>query len=137
MAKTYDVELGGRSRQLRYTRDERREIEARFNCDLRSFLYEMCMPLSPDGKPTMGGRLEAQEALLFYGLRHNGPKITESWVADQLQKLVAEGGSIYKPLSQAILAVVRSGLLGWMPSIREDEPEDGEGKEAGLEGETS
>ena len=126
MAKTYEVELGGRSRPLRYTREERREIEARFNTDMRSFLYESCFPLAADGKPTMGGRLECQEALLFYGLRHNGPKITEAWVAEHLQKLVAEGGSIYKPLSQAIIAVVASGLLGWMPQIKDDVPEEAE-----------
>jgi len=132
VAKEYTVELGGRKRTLRYTRAERNEIEQRFDCDLRDFVYEKAFPMR-DGKPTLGGRLECQEALIFYGLRHSGPKVTEESVSKELQDLVAKGGSIYAPLSQAIVALLASGVMGWTPPLAEDE--DDEGKEdAGDEG---
>lgn len=125
MAKEYSVDFQGRKRILRYTRAERMEIENRFGCDLRDFVYEKAFPLR-DGKPTLGGRLECQEALIYYGLRHNGPKITEEWVSQQLQDLVAKGGSIYAPLSQAIVALLASGVMGWNPPLTtEEEPDEG------------
>ena len=127
MAKEYSIELGGRSRVLRYTRQERVEIEARFDCDIKDFVYTKAFPLV-DGKPTLGGRIECQEALIFYGLRHNGPKITEEGVSKWLQDMVAKGGSIYAPLSQSIVALLASGILGWNPPLASDEDED-EGKE--------
>ena len=126
MAKEYQVELGGRSRVLRYTRQERVEIEARFDCDIKDFVYLKAFPLV-DGKPTLGGRIECQEALIFYGLRHNGPKITEEAVSKWLQEAVAKGGSIYAPLSQAIVALLASGILGWNPPLADED--DDEGKE--------
>jgi hypothetical protein len=130
VAKEYSVELGGKKRALRYTRAERVEIEQRFNTDIRDFVYVSCFPMR-DGKPTLGGKLECQEALIFYGLRHNGPKVTEEWVSQHLQELVAKGGSIYAPLSQAIVALLASGVMGWNPPLSsEDEAEDDEGKEA-------
>lgn len=129
MAKEYSVELGGKKRVLRYTRAERIEIENRFGCDIRDFVYEKAFPLR-DGKPTLGGRLECQEALIWYGLRHNGPKVTEEWVSQQLTELVSKGGSIYAPLSQAIVALLASGVMGWNPPIAEDAAEEtDEGKE--------
>lgn len=130
MAKEYYVELGARKRQLRYTRQERVEIENRFDCDIKTFVYGKCFPLE-DGKPTLGGRLECQEALIWYGLRHNGPKVTEDLVSKELQELVAKGGSIYAPLSQAIVALLASGIMGWNPplNLEDEESEDG-GKEA-------
>ena len=96
MAKEYYVDLGGKSRLLKYTRQERVDIENRFDCDIKDFVYEKTWPIV-DGKPTLGGRLECQEALIFYGIRHNGPKITEDAVSRWLQEMVAKGGSIYKP----------------------------------------
>lgn len=130
MAKEYYLELGNRKRLIRYTRAERTEIENRFNCDLRDFVYEKCFPLR-DGKPTLGGRLECQEALIFYGIRHNGPKVTEDLVSKELQELVAKGGSIYAPLSQSIVALLASGIMGWHPPVTEDEEAD-EGKDEGA-----
>ncbi len=129
MAKEHSIELGGRKRVLRYTRAERVEIENRFNTDLRSFVYESCFPLK-DGKPTLGGRLECQEALIWYGLRHNGPKVTEESVSKELQDLVAKGGSIYQPLSSAIVALLASGVMGWNPPLASEEEETDEGKDA-------
>ena len=128
MAKEYFVDLAGKSRLVRYTRQERVEIEARFNCDLRTFVYELAFPLKEDGKPTLGGRLEAQEALVFYGLRHSGPKITEEVVSKWLQDTVEKGGNLYVPLSQAIVGLLASGLLGWNPPLAKDDDEEDEGK---------
>ena len=125
MAKEYYVELGGRSRLVRFTRQERVDIENRFDCDIKDFVYAKAFPLV-DGKPTLGGRLECQEALIYYGLRHNGPKVTEAWVSQQLQEMIAKGGNVYKPLSEAIVGLLASGILGWNPPLEE---EDEEGKE--------
>lgn len=127
MAKEYYVELGGKKRLLRYTRQERVEIENRFDCDIKEFVYAKAFPLV-DGKPTLGGRIECQEALIFYGLRHNGPKITEEVVSKWLQEAVDKGGSIYAPLSESIVGLLASGILGWNPPLASDE-EDDEGKE--------
>jgi len=130
VAKEYSIELGGRKRVLRYTRAERVEIEQRFNTDLRTFVYEMAFPVK-EGKATLGGRIECQEALIYFGLRHNGPKVTEEAVSKDLQDLVAKGGSIYQPLSQAIVALLASGVMGWNPPLASEAEEEDEGKEAG------
>jgi hypothetical protein len=76
-----------------------------------------------DGRnvPTMGGRLECQEALIYYGLKHSGPKVTEESVAKELAEFVDKGGSIYTPLAQAIVAILASGLMGWTPKMEEEE----------------
>ena len=126
MAKEYYVEIGNHKRKLRYTRAERLEIENRFDCDIKTFVYEKCFPLV-DGRPTLGGRLECQEALIYYGVRHVGGKVTEEKISKELEEHVAAGGSIYKPLSEAIVGLLGSGILGWNPPIPE---EDDEGKEA-------
>lgn len=131
MAKEYFVELGGKKRLVRYTRKERLEIEQRFDCDIKDFVYAKAFPLV-DGKPTLGGRLEAQEALIYFGLRHNGPKVTEDWVSKELEAVVAAGGSIYKPLSEAIVGMLASGVMGWNPPITTDE-EEGGGKDEGAD----
>ncbi|MEY4955956.1 MAG: hypothetical protein RL409_213 [Gemmatimonadota bacterium] len=128
MAKEYSTELGGKKRVLRYTRAERIDIENRFECDIRDFVYERAFPMR-DGKPTGGGRLECQEALIWYGLRHNGPKVTEEWVSQQLTDEVAKGGSIYAPLSQSIVALLASGVMGWNPKMADEEEAAEEGKE--------
>lgn len=129
--KQYYIEIGNRKRLARYTRAERIEIENRFDCDIKSFVYEKAFPLV-DGKPTLGGRLECQEALIYYGLRHiGGPKINEEAISKELQDHVATGGSIYAPLSQAIVAMLASGILGWNPPLNLDDEESEEGgKEA-------
>jgi hypothetical protein len=130
VAKEYYLELGGRKRLLRYTRAERVEIEQRFDCDIKSFVYEKAFPLV-DGKPTLGGRLECQEALIWYGLRHNGPKVTEDLVSKELQEVVAKGGSIYAPLSQSIVALLASGILGWNPPLSEEDEDEGKEQAGG------
>ena len=130
MAKEYSVELGGKSRPLKYTRKERIEIENRFDCDIRDFVYVKAFPLV-DGKPTGGGRIECQEALIFYGLRHSGPRIKEDVVSQWLQEEVDAGRSIYTPLSQAILALLASGVMGWTPPLEMLEDDEGKG-EAGA-----
>ena len=126
--KQYTIELGGRTRTLKYTREERREIEARFDCDLRSFVYEKCFPMK-DGKPTMGGRLDCQEALIWYGVRHAGPRVTQESISKDLEKLVEGGGSIYAPLSTCIVALLASGVMGWTPPVETEEEGEDEGKE--------
>lgn len=138
MAKKYYVEIGARKRELRYTRQERIEIERRFECDIREFVYGMAFPMR-DGKPTMGGRLEAQEALIWYGVRHIGGKITEDLIARELQKVVENGGSIYEPLSQAIVGMLASGLLGYTPDLADAdaEVEEGKGEEPNSSGEAT
>jgi hypothetical protein len=128
MAKEYYVELGGKKRLLRYTRQERVEIESRFDCDIKDFVYAKAFPLV-DGKPTLGGRIECQEALIFYGLRHSGPKVTEDQVSKWLQEKIEAGGSIYEPLSHAIIGLLASGVMGWNPPLAEAEEEADEGKE--------
>lgn len=129
MAKEYYVELAGRKQLLRYTRAERVEIENRFGCDIQTFVYAKAFPLV-NGKPTLGGLIECQEALIFYGLRHLGPKITEDGVSKWLQDAVAKGGSIYKPLSEAIVGLLASGVLGWNPPLTEDAKADDDDEEA-------
>src|SRR3972149_1693010 len=123
------VEIGTRKRLLRYTRQERIDIEQRFDCDLKTFVYEKAFPIV-DGKPTLGGRLECQEALIFYGVRHIGtPKVSEDAISKELQEFVSKGGSIYQPLAQAIVGLLASGIMGWHPPLEEEEEK--EGKEDG------
>lgn len=132
MPKEYSVDLAGKTRVLKYTRKERVEIEQRFNCDLRTFIYEKAFPLGADNKPTGGGVLVAQEALLYYGLRHAGPKVTEERVSEWLQQ---EAETTKRPfitiVVQAVLALLSSGVLGFTPNLESEE--DDEGKEQAAE----
>lgn len=130
MTKEHSLDLGGKVRPLRYTRAERVEIENRFNCDLQSFIYERAFPVV-DGKVRLGGRLECQEALIWYGLRHNGPKITEEVVSKWLSEGIEKGVSIYVPLTTAILAIISSGLLGWTPPVTPDDDDKADKDDAG------
>lgn len=122
MATEYFVDLNGHKRPARFTRQERIDIEKRFDCDVFTFVYEKCLP-TKDGKFVGGGRLECQEALIYFALRHNGPKVTEGYVSQELQKLTAKGGNIYEPISEAVVALVRSGVMGFTPPVEEEEPE--------------
>jgi hypothetical protein len=139
MGKTYSVTLGGKEREFRYTRNERELLEDRFGIGLIDTIRTNVLPTGADGKPTGGGCIKHQTALVWAGLKHNGPKVTERAIAEWIDKLQEEGGNPYMVYGTAVAAVFASGVLGM--TITEDETtedkDEPEGKEASAETETS
>jgi hypothetical protein len=130
-------------RVLRYTLEDREELEKRFRHfglpGLREIIFERITPVRPnplrDGRLefTGGGDLEAQRVLIWVGIRHNNPKrITEEAVKDWLRLAVQEEGrSMFELVTRAVHAVGRSGILGFTFAAEalEAEPEEDAPKE--------
>lgn len=133
--KEFTVKLGGKDLVLKYTRQERRELEARYKKGLREIILEDVYPLDSKNEPTGGGKLESQIAFLYFGLRHGDfgkKKLTESkvdeWVADAVEN---HGGHMLIYLTEAFRACMASGVLGYV--IQTSEVEEEEGKETPTE----
>lgn len=116
--KTYKVELGGRSWSLKYTLDDREEIESAFP--------------KPDGTPgSMGqlvrdhligaGAFKVLNLILWAGMRHEEPKLTADKVKTWLSK-ATEFTTIRRTTWKAVLA---SGVLGSVIDEPEEEPDAG------------
>lgn len=128
MAKTYTIHLPiTHERVLKYTRDERRDFEKRFRdrgCSgMKELLDKYVLTTTPDpDKPgkrliTLGGDLDAQEYLIYLGLRHYGNAITEKRVSDWLDLAVREEGAerqMVAFVAPAVSAVFASGVLGFV-----------------------
>ncbi len=126
MGKTYTVDLPlTQTRELKYTRDERREFEKRCRhfglAGMKEILFERVFPIKPDPNndnkptPTGGGDDEAQVLLLWLGLRHINPRlITEQWVSEKLDQAIKEGRPMVTFVAQAVNAVMASGVLGFV-----------------------
>lgn len=127
----HKITLGGFERPLRYTRHERVEYEKRFNAGMWEVIRKHVLALNENDEPTPGGMIEAQHALVWLGLRHNGPKWSESKVSEWLDELASNGGNVFAIFNTAATAVLASGVLGikYAPAVVEEEPE--EGKAAG------
>lgn len=129
--KTLKVTLNGVERELRYTRAERESIESRFDCGLHEFMIEqVSVRQDADGNVIGMGRIASQVALVYYGLKHHGSKVTEKNVAAWMEK-AAEQNEFYSVIGNAVSAVYASGVLGFVPAEPEEEAE--EGKDEGSE----
>lgn len=147
MAKTYTVDLPiTQTRELKYTRQERLDFERRLRdrglAGMKEILDKLVLPTRDIGggrrEVTLGGDLEAQEYLVFLGLRHIGTQITEKRVSEWLELASREEG---RPLIQfvapAVQAVFASGVLGYVyePKLEEEEvapATEGKAPEAGA-----
>ena len=132
MAREYSLELGGASRPLAYTSQDRRDLEKRFGKGLREIIFEDVLPMDADHKPTGGGLLEQQIAFLHVGLKHNDAKVmTEKKVSAFVDEYVQKGNHIIGLLGVAVSAVLASGVLGFVYEIQDES----EGKaDPGTEG---
>lgn len=125
MAKTYTVDLPiATTRELKYTRQERLDFEKRLRdrgcAGMKEILDKLVLPTKDLGngvrEVTLGGDLEAQEYLIFLGLRHYGHAITEKRVSEWLDLAVTQEQD--RPLigfvARAVSAVFASGVLGYV-----------------------
>jgi hypothetical protein len=123
-------------RVLRYTLEDREELEKRFRHfglpGLKEIIYERIFPVKPnpahDNKLecTGGGDLEAQRALIWMGIRHANPKlITEDKVKEWIRLAIQdEGRSMLELTAVCVRAVGQSGILGFkfgVDEVTEDE----------------
>ena len=124
MAKQYTIDLPiTQPRELRYTRQERLDYEKRFRdrgkAGMREIIDTLVLPTKDIGGGkrdiTLGGDLEAQEFLIYLGLRHIGNAITEKRVAEWLDLAAREESRpLINFLAPAVAAVYASGVLGFV-----------------------
>jgi hypothetical protein len=138
MAKQYTIDLPiTQTRELRYTRQERLDFEKRFRdrgmSGMKAIIGELVLPTVPDpDKPgqrlvTVGGDLEAQEYLIYLGLRHLGSAITEKRVSEWLDLAVREEGperQMVAFVAPAVAAVFASGVLGFVYEYKVEKDEE-------------
>jgi hypothetical protein len=121
--REYKIEIGGGEKVLRYTRDDRKALEERFDKGLRELINDDVWP-TQEGVPTGGGRMTAQVAIVHVGIRHCGPAITESKVEKWLfEDLIKQGRNALEILATCVVAILESGVLGLRVEVPEAEPE--------------
>lgn len=137
MAKEYAVELGGQPRTLRYTKNERKQLEKRFGCGLFELVTQQVFPCDQDNRPTGGGTWAAQIAVLHAGLKHAGPAVTETrvetWVDDHIDK----DGHVITLLAPAVNAMWAQGVFGMKLDVAELDDDEGKGAAPDSEESTS
>jgi hypothetical protein len=151
MPKTFTVHLPiATERTLKYTSAERMEFEKRFRFfnlpGMQGIILEKVFPQKPnpnnDNKPeyTGDGDMEAQNVLIWLGLRHIGKHITEEKVTAWLDLAVTEGRSRPHFIAAAVNAVIASGVLGYVqpePAVVEEEVAEGTGGKEPTSGQPS
>lgn len=133
MPRTYTCTLGFSEREFRYTRKERVEFEKRFGAGMWDVMKRHVLALNEDDVPTPGGMIEAQHALVWLGLRHKGPKVTEENVSIWLDEEAQKGGNVFAIYGTASNAVLASGVLGFKWEAPEVEDEEADPKEGSAE----
>lgn len=132
MAKRYVINLGFQERVVRYTLNERRDIEKQYGKGLLRVLHEdVLASREKDGLSTLGGRLDVQFDIIWYGLRHIGNPVTEKKVTAWLNDLFEKGETeqFRKILTTCCNCIASSGILGFAISDdEEDNPEEEPGK---------
>lgn len=124
MAKDFYVEIGGKSRLLRYRTRQAIELKARFGRPLIRLLREDVMGLVAEPDPKQPGKTvyvvagttdpEVQVAFLHAGLVHNNPRLTEPQVIDWIdQHMEAEGATMGDLIEPVWKAVFMSKVLGY------------------------
>lgn len=120
----HKVTLGGFEKPLKYTRKDRAEFEARFGAGMWEVIRKQVLALNENDEPTPGGTVDAQYALVYFGLRHNGPKWSEAKVAEYLDAMTERGENVFAIFTKCATAVLASGVLGYKyeaPVETEDE----------------
>lgn len=124
----YVIELGGAKRELRYTKDERKELERKYSCGLLELINKRILPTEVGENKavqwTGGGEWEPQVTLIYFGLRHYGKKVTYQVVEEWIDEHVQKGGHIVEFLAVVIAAVWASGVLGKVVDVKADEGKD-------------
>lgn len=121
--------LGFKEREFRYTQADREAFEEKFGgVGMWKIIREQVLALNANDEPTPGGTIKAQRALVWIGLRHSGPRVTEDavgkWLDEEGQR---EGGNVFAIYSTAANAVLASGVLGMkyeMPADEEADPKE-------------
>lgn len=94
------IELGGKSRRLRYDFNAIADIEAEAKTGIQILLSEERI-----GFNTM-------RLLLWAGVKHEERGLTVSKVGDMLQELIQSGGDITSPMGKIMEALEASGVWG-------------------------
>jgi len=120
MAKEYFVTLGGRTRALRITLDDREAVEGMFP--------------RPDGTPnnlmdlcvghlySVRGSLKVQAAVVWACLRQDGRTSLED-VGGWLKEAFKPGGKPIEILRPVVACISSSGVLGFTVEEKADDPE--------------
>jgi hypothetical protein len=125
--------LGNRERKFLYTRKDREDFEEMFGGQgMWRVIREQVLALNEKDEPTPGGTVKAQRALVWIGLRHSGPKVTQDAVGKWLDELGASGGNEFAVYSTAANAVLASGVLGikYEPPVDEEEADPKEASDS-------
>lgn len=118
----FKTTLGNRDRVFKFTRKDREDFEEKFNGQgMWKVIREQVLALNDKDEPTPGGTVRAQRALVWMGLRHSGPKVTESAVGQWLDELAQAGGNEFQVYTTAANAVLASGVLGYKHEFNDDE----------------
>lgn len=132
MTKKFIVFLGFNDRELKYTRAERRSLEAKYKKGLMRILQEDVLATDADGKGTLGGLLDVQYDVVWHGLKHLGPPngpVTEAKVHGWLDEAMDKGdGAFIKVLGACSDAIAASGVLGFKVERPDEEGDEGGGK---------
>lgn len=124
----HKVELGFKERTFKYTRKEREEFEDAVGRGMWTSIKEDVLALNEKGEATPGGKVKIQRLLVWLGLRHGGPRVTQDQVGTWLEELAQKGGNEFLIYMVAANAVLSSGVLGFKFELPEEE--EAEGKEA-------
>ena len=128
--KEFSAILGGKKRIFKYTRRDRERLEDQFGAGLMDLIKSDLLRTDAEGVPTGGGRWKVQVAIVQAGFRHHGKAVTLERVAGWLEAYVAHGGNVFEVFSQCSLAIMSSGVLGFVYEAEDDEDEDDPKEEA-------
>jgi hypothetical protein len=109
--KEFRVVLGGKSRVLRYTSNDGRELFRRFKKPLGDLIFHEIMGLDADFKNASTGNPEVQFITLLLGLQHDLPKLDEATLAKWIDAVLQEGESIAAVYGEAGKAALYSGVI--------------------------
>lgn len=109
--KEFQITVGGSERRLRYTSKDGVLLYQRFGKPLHPLIRDDALGLGRDGKPTRETRPDVQVALLFLGLRHDLPRLTEDQLSEWIDLHLEEGGDLADLVSIASKAAYYSGIV--------------------------
>lgn len=133
MGKTFEIEIGGKTRVLRFQLDDALTLQRRFKRSRTELVFRDVLGLEPDAAGVFKGNvylfdIEVQIALLTLALRRGGSKVTEDQVTTWLDEHGQAGGEqadLIVPAAKC--ALYSSAITGKILDLdkKEDEPEAG------------
>lgn len=149
MGKTFEVELGGKSRRLAFHQRDAIELKKRFGEAPHRLLFMRCLGMSFEGlKPGERARMdpglfdpEVQSAVLHRALARGGWNVTEEKVIDLIDAAVQGGdgkvsaGDFFAP---AVRCALYSGAItGSQVDLEASSEEPAEGDAGGEDAEAT